>query len=149
MVLAVTLTSCNTSESYISDTSAPTDTQDLVSNSNSLNSGDTNWNDVNTVCNNQFDIDCDGYPNDVDVDMDGDGILNIQDLDDNNDGIPDGTEAWDADSDGIPDYVDLDPGGDGIINPRQPGEPSDPFDTDGDGIPNSVDWDKDGDGIAD
>nr|MBS9767434.1 Ig-like domain-containing protein [Flavobacteriaceae bacterium] len=85
------------------------------------------------------DSDCDGIPDDVDVDDDNDGIL------DEVEGLTD------ADGDGIPDNIDDDPTNpdigdvDGVENNPKLA----PRDTDNDGIPDYLDLDSDNDGCSD
>lgn len=87
-----------------------------------------------------YDVDGDRIPNDVDLDDDGDGITDPVDLDDDDDGIPD-TEEDDADEDGIADFQDDDDDDDDVTDDEE--------DDDGDGIPDVEDDDADGDGTDD
>ncbi len=113
-----------------------------------------------------LDTDCDGVPNNDDIDDDNDGILDV-----------DETFTADNDGDGIPNYLDIDSDGDGIIDnieaqaegtyrpplwsdsdgdgwddrydPDSGGTYFELADTDGDGDPDFIDLDTDADGVDD
>ena len=115
----------------------------------------------------KLDTDCDGIPNDDDIDDDDDGILDIHE----------GDRMVDSDEDGIPDSLDIDSDNDGItdneewqtegnyISPSGNDTDGDGWDdaydidsggtyyqqedTDSDGIPDYLDLDTDGDGVPD
>jgi gliding motility-associated-like protein len=112
------------------------------------------------------DSDCDGVPNEIDIDKDNDGIVDWVEGDDtvdtDGDGIPDYLDI-DADNDGIPDNIEAQSTG-GYIAPwgvdnnnnglddayEQGGRLGiTPVDTDGDGAPDFQDTDSDNDGVPD
>ncbi len=97
------------------------------------------------------DSDCDGIPDNIDLDDDNDGILDTEEglVDADNDGVPDNvddnpndsnignvdglendaTKGRDTDNDGIPDYLDLDSDNDGCLDAIEGGvnDDSDPI----------------------
>lgn len=114
----------------------------------------------------ELDTDCDGVPDNIDIDKDDDGIVDWVE----------GDDSVDTDGDGIPDYLDIDADGDGIPDNIEAQEfypyvpPSgvdengnglddiyetdgrlglDPIDTDRDGIPDYKDFDSDNDNVPD
>ncbi|MGQ7868168.1 Ig-like domain-containing protein [Sunxiuqinia sp. sy24] len=114
----------------------------------------------------ELDTDCDGVPDNIDIDKDDDGIVDWVE----------GDDSVDTDGDGIPDYLDLDSDGDGIPDNIEAQEfypyvpPSgidengnglddiyetdgrlgiDPVDTDRDRIPDYKDSDSDNDNVPD
>ncbi len=112
------------------------------------------------------DSDCDGVPNEIDIDKDNDGIVDWLEgddtLDTDGDGLPDYLDI-DADDDGIPDNIEaqatgnhLDPWGvdannNGLDDAYEQGGHLGitPVDSDGDGIPDFQDADSDNDGVPD
>ncbi|MBT7045617.1 MAG: tandem-95 repeat protein, partial [Gammaproteobacteria bacterium] len=115
----------------------------------------------------KIDTDCDGIPDDIDVDDDDDGILDIHEgdgfVDTDLDGIPDSLDI-DSDNDGITDNVEwqeeggyipptgVDSNGDGwddAYDPASGGIYYEQVDTDFNGFPDYIDLDSDGDGLGD
>ena len=113
------------------------------------------------------DFDCDGTPDEIDIDSDGDGILNIDEggitADIDGDGVPNDLDI-DSDNDGIvdnieaqssKDYIPLlskDTDGDGLddaYDPDQKGKKIVPVDNDIDGFPDYLDSDSDNDLVPD
>ncbi len=119
------------------------------------------------------DNDCDGIPDNDDIDDDNDGILDVvemnfingdyYDRDTDGDGIPDRLDI-DSDDDGIPDNIEgqgehdyilpigIDAnnnGWDDAYDPEEGGYEFVPVDTDGDSTPDYLDIDSDGDGVWD
>lgn len=113
------------------------------------------------------DNDCDGIPDDIDIDDDNDGILDVDEgdmlVDSDLDGIPDSIDI-DSDDDGIPDNIEAQAEGfyrpplgidanrngwDAAYDPEEGGTPIQLADTDGDGIPDYLDIDSDNDGVFD
>lgn len=112
------------------------------------------------------DSDCDGVPDNIDIDKDNDGIVDWIEGDDSvdtdGDGIPDYLDI-DADGDGIPDIIEaqatgnyiapwgIDANNNGLDDAYETGSQLglDPVDSDGDGIPDFQDTDSDNDGVPD
>ena len=113
------------------------------------------------------DFDCDGIPDQSDVDADADGILlageggisldsdgdgfpNYLDLDSDHDGLPDQIESQSHDNYRTPLGLDSDRDGlDDAYDPDQGGFSISPVDTDGDGTADFRDTDSDGDRVPD
>jgi len=112
------------------------------------------------------DSDCDGVPNEVDIDKDNDGIVDWDEgndtVDTDGDGIPDYLDI-DADNDGIPDNIEgqttggyiapwgVDNNNNGLDDAYEQGGRLGirPVDTDGDGLADFQDTDSDDDGVPD
>ncbi|MGD9929772.1 MAG: Ig-like domain-containing protein [Mangrovibacterium sp.] len=113
------------------------------------------------------DTDCDGIPDEIDIDDDNDGIVDWDEgdlsRDSDGDGIPDSLDI-DSDNDGIPDNIEAQAEGRPYIRPSGIDENQNglddiyeqdgnlgltPVDTDGDGQPDYVDTDTDNDGVPD
>ncbi|KOH46635.1 Ig-like domain-containing protein [Sunxiuqinia dokdonensis] len=112
------------------------------------------------------DSDCDGVPNEIDIDKDNDGIVDWVEGDDSvdtdGDGIPDYLDI-DADNDGIPDNIEgqttggyiapwgVDNNNNGLDDAYEQGGRLGirPVDTDDDGLADFQDTDSDNDGVPD
>ena len=110
----------------------------------------------------KLDTDCDGVPNDIDIDDDNDGILDTDEgitVDTDNDGIPNNLDI-DSDNDGILDNIEAQPEGtyyaplwsdadgdgwDDAYDPDNGGTYNVLADTDNDGTPDFLDLDTDDD----
>ena len=110
----------------------------------------------------KLDTDCDGIPNDIDIDDDNDGILDTDEgmtVDTDGDGIPNRLDI-DSDNDGILDNIEAQPEGtyyaplwsdtdedgwDDAYDPDNGGTYNELADTDNDGTPDFLDLDTDDD----
>ncbi|MFK8009971.1 MAG: T9SS type A sorting domain-containing protein [Saprospiraceae bacterium] len=123
----------NNSGTALVETTADTNNDQRVNNSESMSAGNTN----------QINIDGDPYPNHLDLDADNDGITDVVEnaggavtadnssgnldgivgdnpmvTDSDNDGWhdPSNTSTTDSDGDGLPDFLDIDADNDGIVD---------------------------------
>ena len=112
------------------------------------------------------DSDCDGVPDNIDIDDDNDGIIDTvegdRNIDTDGDGVPNSLDA-DSDNDGIVDIIEaqeengyvapsgFDKNGNGLDDIYEPGSQVglNTTDTDEDGIPDYIDLDSDNDGVPD